>query len=371
MLIADTHEDLAWNILTFGRDYTQSAAFTRNIEAGSLAVQFNDDTVLGWPDYQLGQVAVIGATLFAAPLRRKAGEWDILTYADAKQANRLYRTSLDVYERLVDEHADKFQLIYTKKDLDKVLAFWKGQPDRDGARSDNSAGCPVGLVISIEGADGILDPSDLDEWWQRGVRFIGPAWAGTRYCGGTGEPGPLTPEGYALLEGMAQIGFGLDLSHMDEESALQALDVYPGLILASHSNALTLLKGTESNRFLSDRLIRGILERDGMIGIVPFNAFLKYGWRRGDRREDINLQHFITHIDYICQMAGDSRHVGIGSDFDGGFGLQSIPVGFDSIADLQKLVLLLTEKGYSEEDIVAILGENWFTRLNHVLPESI
>jgi membrane dipeptidase len=103
---------------------------------------------------------------------------------------------------------------------------------------------------------------------------------------------------------------------------------------------------------------------------VPFNAFLQTGWKQGDRRDGITLQHVAAHIDYICQMAGDARHVGIGSDFDGNLGLQSVPLGIDTVADLQKLVPLLAQKGYTESDITAILGGNWIAHLRRVLPEK-
>jgi membrane dipeptidase len=155
---------------------------------------------------------------------------------------------------------------------------------------------------------------------------------------------------------------------MDEKAALQALEAYPGQIMASHSNALALLKGSESNRHLSDRLIHGLVERDGIIGIVPFNAFLQTGWRRSDHREGITCRHVVAQIDYICQLAGDAHHAGIGSDFDGGFGLQCLPSDLDTIADLQKLAPLLGEKGYSDEDIAAIMGRNWLRFLEQVLP---
>jgi membrane dipeptidase len=155
---------------------------------------------------------------------------------------------------------------------------------------------------------------------------------------------------------------------MDEKAALQALDVYPGQILATHSNALALLKGSTSNRHLSDRLIQGILERDGVIGIVLYNAFLRAGWRLGDPREQVTLGHAAAQIDYICQTAGDARHVGIGSDFDGGFGVQSVPTEIDTVADLQLLAPLLRERGYSEEDIAAIFAQNWLGRLGRILP---
>jgi membrane dipeptidase len=75
-------------------------------------------------------------------------------------------------------------------------------------------------------------------------------------------------------------------------------------------------------------------------------------------------------IDYICQNAGDARHAGIGSDFDGGFGVQSTPPEIDTIADLRKLAPLLAERGYSEGDIAAILGGNWIEMLSKALPEA-
>lgn len=362
MLMVDAHQDLAWNMLTFGRDYTRSAYETRRLEAGGEAPVHNGDTLLGWPEYQRGQVAVIFATLFAAPLRKRLGEWEVIYYADIQQAFNVYNRQLDVYKRLVEEHAQKFRLLESQADLNKLLD--------ERLVVEASEEPPIGLVMLMENAEGIREPGELELWWERGLRIIGPAWAGTRFCGGTKEPGPLTKEGYALLEGMAEFGYGLDLSHMDEKAALQALDVYPGQILASHSNALALLKGSDSNRHLSDRLIEGLLERDGVIGVVMYNNFLRAGWTRGDPRELVTLQQVVAQIDYICQMAGDARHVGFGSDFDGGLGLQSVPAEIDTIADVQLLVPMLRERGYEEEDIAAIFGHNWLAKLMRILPAN-
>jgi membrane dipeptidase len=348
-------------MLTFGRDYTRSAAETRRIEQGGPAPTYNGDTLLGWPDYQRGRVAVVFPSLFAAPARRREGDWEGLCYRTAGEAHTLYQAQLDAYHRLVDEHPDKFRLLLTQADLQAVEDHW--------AQSDEEEH-PVGLAILMEGAEGVRSPGELEVWWARGVRLVGPAWAGNRFCGGTREPGPLTSEGYALLEAMAGFGFTLDLSHMDEQAALQALDFYPGRIIASHANAAALLEGSDSNRFLSDRLLRGLLERDGIVGVVPFNRFLVWGWTPADGRQAVRLDHVAAQIDYICQLAGDARHAGLGSDFDGGFGLQSVPAGIDTIADLQALAPVLAEKGYTEADIAAILGENWLSLLRESLPED-
>jgi len=362
MFLIDAHQDLAWNILTFDRDYTLSAAEIRRHEIGSDTPALNGDTLLGWPDYQKGRVAVIFSSLFAAPLHRKQGEWDKLCYDNIAQAYTLYNQQLDVYHRLTEEHPNKFSLVQTQTDLKAVLDHWE--------KADQESH-PVGLVILMEGAEAINQISELENWWDRGVRLIGPAWTGTRFCGGTREPGPLTKEGYALLEGMASWGYVLDLSHMDEQAALQALDMYPHTIVATHANAAALLPGVDSNRFLSDRLIRGLIERDGIIGIIPFNRFLKWGWTPADGREAVKLSEVVAQIDYICQIAGDAHHVGIGSDFDGGFGLQSTPSELDTIADLQKIAPLLEDRGYTEENIAAIMGENWLSLMRQTLPEDL
>lgn len=361
-LLVDAHQDLAWNMLTFGRDYTRAAEETRQFERGQEASLRNGDTLLGWPDYQLGNVAVVFATLFAAPARRSLGEWDVQCYRDQAEAHQIYSAQLDAYHRLADDYPDKFRLLHTRGDLQDLISSWE---DRGVEHP------PVGLAVLMENAEGVRSVGELEAWWERGVRIIGPAWAGTRFCGGTREPGPLTAEGYQLLEGMAGHGFILDISHMDEKAVLQSLDTYPGTVIASHANASALLEGLESNRFLSDRVIQGLLERQAVIGVVPYNRFLLPGWKPSDGRQVVTLDHVVAQIDYICQMAGDARHVGMGSDFDGGFGLQAVPAEIDTIADLQKLGPLLTQKGYTEEDIAAIMGHNWLNMLKENLPESV
>jgi membrane dipeptidase len=359
-IMVDAHQDLAYNMLEFGRDYTRPALETRQCETGTETTSRNGDSLLGWPDYQQGRVGVIFSTLFAPP-RHRASEWEKQVFNNPDQAHRVYRVQLEAYQRLADRHPDKFRYIQTISDLESVLQHWDDPAHRTH---------PVGLVPLMECAEAVRTPQELEEWWAMGLRLIGPAWAGTRFCGGTGEPGPLTAEGEALLEGMADLGFLLDLSHMDPQAALQALDRYPGQIIASHSNAASLLKGYAGNRLLPDEVIHGLLEREGVIGVVPLNSFLLAGWKRSDGRHHLTLGHLVAQIDYICQMAGNALHVGIGTDFDGGFGVQSVPPEIDTIADLHKLVPLLSEKGYSEEDVAAIFGQNWLRKLRSVLAEA-
>ena len=359
--IIDSHCDLAWNMQTYGRSYTRSAAETRQLEKGTRIPESNGDSLIGWPDYQRGRVAIVFSTLFASPLRTKTGDWDQAVYSDYGEAHRIYLDQLRLYHQLADSKPDHFRLILNTKDLRGHMNEWQA-PEKKNR--------PVGLIPLMEGADGIRSTDELDEWYELGLRLIGLAWAGTRYSGGTREPGPLTEDGRHLLKAMADFNFTLDLSHMDEQSVLEALDLYEGPIAASHANCLALLPNFPTNRHLSDRVIRGVIERDGIIGIVPLNSFLKTGWSRakGSPREEVPLDVVAAHMDHVCQLAGDARHVGIGSDFDGGFGVQSVPPEIDTVADLQKLVPLLVARGHSDLDAANILGGNWLNFLEKNLP---
>jgi membrane dipeptidase len=307
-------------------------------------------------------VAVVFATLFAAPLRSKEGPWDTQCYADTAEAHRLYQDSLDFYRRLEGEHPDKFRRICSRLDLEQHLGRWQGEQPAENQ---------VGLVILMEGADGVRDPKELPMWFDAGVRILGPAWAGTHYAGGTGEPGPLTDAGRNLLDVMSELGMILDVSHMAEEGVLEAVDRYEGNLIASHSNPLARLPHSEKpERHLSDHSIARIAERGGVIGVVLANDFLKDGWTPADGRQAITLDEVAAHIDHICQIVGDAEHVGIGSDFDGGFGLNTVPIGLDSIADLGLIGNTLSARGYGPEEVEAVLGGNWLSLLRRALPEG-
>jgi membrane dipeptidase len=115
--------------------------------------------------------------------------------------------------------------------------------------------------------------------------------------------------------------------------------------------------------------MRRIIERDGVVGLVPYNRFLKSDWSRPtSHRDEVTLDTYIAHIDHICQLAGNSLHAGFGTDFDGGFGLQSIPAEMNTVEDLQMIAPKLSSHGYSEQDISNIFGQNWIKRLKSNLP---
>ena len=357
MLLVDAHEDIAWNILTFGRDYTRSASWIRAQERETPVPSYNGNTLLGREEWLAGRVGVIFATLFVSPARRRLGEWDTQTYKDSREAYRLAYLQLDAYRRLADT-CSQFRLIGTQDDLKEVLDSWFSPPTA-------TADPYIGLVPLMEGADPIPKPKMVEEWYEEGVRIVGLAWEETAYAGGTHEPGPLTRAGIQLIEIMADLGLILDLSHLAEEAYYQALDRYEGTIVVTHANPRRFLP---TSRGLSDEMIVRLAERGGVIGVVPYNAFLKPGWHKGDPKSAVHLADVADVIDHVCQLTGDAMHVGIGSDFDGGFGVEHVPAEIDTVADLQKLGSILEERGYTTEQVSNILGGNWLRLLTNSLP---
>lgn len=361
MIVVDAHADLAWNALTFDRDYNRGVKETRHRERTTDIPNWNGNTLLGWPEWVDGQVAVIFSTLFAAPARWKKGDWDSLCYETPEQAFELYKAQMSYYKKLFDGHRDHFSLLRNRVELDAVLQTWAQEEDNDA---------PVGMVLLMEGADAVRDPHDLHAWHQQGVRIIGLSWARTRYAGGTGEPGPLTPEGRTLLKEMDSLGMILDLSHLSERGALEALDIYNGEVVITHTAPLGHRPNRKRpERFVTEQVMQQVGERDSVMGIVLANHFLRGDWLPTMGREAVTLDDVAICIDAICQQLGSARHVGIGSDFDGGFGLEKVPAGLDSVADLRLIGEALAPRGYTKRDIEAVLGGNWLRILQRALPE--
>jgi membrane dipeptidase len=349
-IIIDAHLDFAYNAVVLGRDLETPLTDLREHErrhpprdprAGIATVSL--------PALLEGRVAVIGGSLYAAPWSKSHPE-PIPTYRTPEEAYHLAVKQIDYYRRLDDERED-VRLLHEETTLDEVLASWKTESPQ------------VGIFAVMEGADPIRDPDELAWWVERGLRGVGLSWAaGTRYAGGNARPGGLTDEGHDLLDAMADFHLLLDLSHLWVEAAFEALNRYPGPVVATHANPRAFV---DSPRMLTDDLILAIAERGGVIGIVAYNRMLDPEWRYGEPR--LPLTRMVQAIDHICQITGDASFVGIGSDLDGGFGLRSIPAELGSIADLQKLGGILTERGYGEDDINDILSGNWLRVMTYTL----
>jgi membrane dipeptidase len=345
----DGHLDVAWNVMEFGRDPHNSAHQTRLAEAGTRIPDYIGQCTTGFPDWVAGGFGLLFVTTFVMPADQ-AYPGSRFVYHTPEEAARLGWQVRQYYHTLVDSNP-ALKLIQTRQDLDELMA------ERSAGKNS------LGLLMLMEGAEPLRDPTELSEWYADGLRILGPAWHATRYAGGTASPGPLTDLGFRLLDVMAALNMVLDLSHIAEEAFYQAVDAYPGPVIASHSNPRAFLP---SDRGLSDEMIDQIIARDGVIGVSLFNAHLQPGWQRGDPRPSLSL--VAEAIDYIIQRSGSTRHVALGSDMDGGFGLDSIPAELDTCADVGSITGYLEPRGYTPSDIRAILMGNWLRILESSLP---
>jgi len=124
-----------------------------------------------------------------------------------------------------------------------------------------------------------------------------------------------------------------------------------------------------TDRQITDEMIQALVKRDAVIGVVPYNKFLRSDWKKGESpKSQVTLLDVVKHMKHMNAIAGDTLHVGIGSDFDGGFGAESIPAELNTIADLQKIARALQNERMTEADVRNILGENWLRFLRKALP---
>ena len=219
----------------------------------------------------------------------------------------------------------------------------------------------------MKGAEPVSEPKQLEEWLEFGIRVVAPAWQQTRYAVSANSDGGLTLLGYELLDVMAGFNVLLDISAMSERAAADALDAYEGAIIASHSNPRHF---HDSPRCLSDEQILRLAERDGVMGIMVYNRFLRKDWHPRDHKRQVKLAHWVDAVDHVCQLTGSVAHVGLGSDIDGGYRYKALPAEIDTSSDLWLLTRALRERGFSEDESAAILGENMLRKLKESLPHG-
>jgi membrane dipeptidase len=235
-----------------------------------------------------------------------------------------------------------------------------GENDRPTGKEAPQTRKPIGYILSLEGADSIFTLSQLERSFAQGLRAMGPAHYGPgTYAFGTDSEGGIGTRGRELLKEMERLGLILDATHLCDTSFREALEVFNGPVLASHSNARAR---TPHNRQFTDDQLKELFRRGAVIG-APLDAWMMIpDWIRGQttpEATDLKLAKMVEHIDYICQLAGSTRHSGIGTDLDGGFGREQCPADLDTIADLQKLPALFQARGYKDADIEAILHGNF------------
>ena len=352
MFVFDAHLDLAMNALEWNRDLTLPVSEIREREEGMSDKPDRAKNTVSLPAMRKGNIGLCMATQIARFVKKGSSipGWNSQHQAWAQTQGQLawYKTM---------EEAGEMVQIKDKEGLEKHLKLWSSDEPKK----------PIGYILSLEGADSIVDLSYLEKSYESGLRAIGPAHYGPGiYANGTDSVGGIGQKGRELLKKVEQLNLILDATHLCDKSFWETMEVYNGPVWASHNNCRALV---DHNRQFSDEQIKELISRDAVIGVALDAWMMVPNWVRGKstpKEMNVTLEIAVDNIDHICQLAGNVDHVGIGTDLDGAFGKEQSPWDLETIADLQKIPNLLRKRGYSVSDIEKIMHQNFINFLRKV-----
>jgi len=353
MFTIDAHLDLSMNALEWNRDLRQPIAAINRREAGLTDRPDRAKSVCSLPELRKGNIGLVVATQIG---RYVAADNPLPGWHSPQQAWAQTQGQLAWYKAMEDE--GEMVQITNLAELENHLSLWNN--------SEPNENKPVGFILSLEGADSLIAVGHLERAYQYGLRAVGPAHYGPgRYANGTDATGQMGPNGLELLKEMERLNVILDATHLCDDAFWQALDNFNGHVWASHNNCRALV---DHNRQFTDGMIKALADRGAVIGGALDAWMMVPGWERGvSNPKDMNcdLDVMIDHLDHICQVAGNALHIGIGSDLDGAFGREQCPYDLETIADLQKIPVLLQKRGYTEVDIENVMHGNWLRFLRN------
>lgn len=351
MFIFDAHLDLAMNALEWNRDLTKSVYQIRESEKGMVDKPDRGNNTVSLDAMRKGNIGICVATQIAG-IKNKINPhgWSSMEQAWAQTQGQLG------WYKEMEKNGEMYQ-IYDLNTLDNQIENWQKETKKK----------PIGYILSLEGADSIVNIDYLEKSYMLGLRAIGPAHYGPGvYAHGTDSNGSIGQKGKELVKKIEELNLILDVTHLSDTSFWETIEIYNGNLWASHNNCR---KFVNHNRQFSDDQIKEIIRRDGVIG-VPLDAWMMVpNWIRGKSTPEtmgVTLNQMIENIDHICQLSGNSNHVGIGTDLDGAFGVEQTPTDIDTIADLQKVPLMLKKIGFSESDVEKVMNQNFINFLKRV-----
>ena len=352
--IFDAHLDLSMNAIEWNRDYRLKTNTIRRLEKGMNDLPGRELSTVSFPELRNGNIGLCVGTLIARYVKPKNS---LPGWNSQEQAWAHTQGQLAWYKEM--ESQKELVQINSKSNLKKHLNNWKSNPITT----------PLGYVLSLEGADSIISMDHLERMYNKGLRAIGPAHYGPgTYAYGTDSSGGIGEKGKLLLKKIEELKLILDVTHLCDLSFWETLEFYQGPIWASHSNCRKLVN---NERQFDDSQIKILIDHNAVIGMA-FDAWMMTpNWERGKTKptdKGLLIESIVDHIDHICQLSGNTDHVMIGSDLDGGFGKEQCPEDLDTIADLQNLGHILNRRGYSVIDIEKILSKNGILFLQKHLP---
>lgn len=314
----------------------------------------------------------------------------------------------DGFKKAKDQAMLKFKAIHKMIQTypDKILLALEPNDIRNAKEKGK-----ISAAIGIENGYIIGNNINLlEDFYNLGARYITLAHIGHNQISDSSIPkkslndaseihGGLSSFGKEVISKMNQLGIMVDISHISDKAALQAIKLSQTPVIASHSSARAI---ANHPRNLSDNIIKKIANKNGVIQVVAFSSYIEVNKERnnainslrkfivdltGDKifiyrkhtkhpqykikMDEINrdfplpsVDKFVDHVDYIVNLVG-INYVGISSDFGGGGGID----GWMDASQTKNITLALLERGYSKNDIKKIWSENflrvWTDVINH------
>lgn len=241
---------------------------------------------------------------------------------------------IDRFYQLLDAHPDK------------LLPFTRVADVREAEKQGK-----IAAMLSIEGGEAVeADLGILRMLHRLGVRAMTLTWnERNQIADGAAEgrtKGGLTNFGLELVAEMSKIGMVIDVSHISDAGFFDVIDTTKSPIIASHSNCRAICN---HRRNLTDEMIKLLAEKDGVMGMNFAPAFVD------ENKDNATLERVLDHVDHVVKIAS-VEHVGLGSDFDG---IENTPKGLEDVTKIPSFTEGLLKRGYGEEDVIKILGENF------------
>jgi membrane dipeptidase len=350
--IVDAHLDLSMNAMEWNRDLRRPIQEIRAREAGMKDKPDRGNNVVSFEELRKGNIGLVVATQIA---RYVAPDNPLPGWNSPQQAWAQTQAQLAWYKEM--EREGELTAVTNLSTLENHLESWTNSSDSKK---------PIGYILSLEGADSIVTLRHLEIAFGYGLRALGPGHYGPgRYAQGTNATGGIGTMGRELLKEMERLNIILDATHLCDDSFWEALDHFNGPVWASHNNVRKLVN---HNRQFSDEQLKELIQRGAVIGGVLDTWMMVPNWVKGKstpKEMNCGLERLIDHYDHICQIAGNSHHIAIGSDLDGAFGKEQSPFDIETIADLQNLSALLSKRGYTDSDIENVMHGNWLRFLRN------
>lgn len=345
MFIFDAHLDLSMNAMEWNRDLRWSVDAIRKSEQEMTDKPDRGNNTVSFEAMRNGKVGLCMATQIARFVKPQSS---LPGWNSPQQAWAQTQAQLAWYRAMEDE--GQLTQITNLEQLETHLALWEKPIEN----------LPIGYILTLEGADSIVDIGYLKKSHERGLRAIGPAHYGPgTYAHGTNSVGGIGTKGKALLKEIERLNIILDATHLCDQSFWETMQVFNGHIWASHNNCRALV---DHNHQFSDEQLKELINRKAVIGTALDAWMMIPHWKRGISTPQgmrLTLERMLDNIDHICQLAGNADHVGIGTDLDGGFGTEQCPMDVNTIADLQKIPDLLNARGYNEDALEKIMHGNF------------